>query len=296
MKQTPQHRFARTYFTIGDLPVFALRVPQTSFALHDHDFSEIALMLEGNAVHEMYGTRYKISAGDILIIPVHQTHAYHCKEEMVILNVLFDQRYLDKHTFDLPKLDGYQRLFSENALPPSSAGRQGCLSIPPAQFATVADLLNAFISEIESKRPGYKAIALSLFVQAIAILVRCTEHIDTPPLLLSSIQQSLEFIEAHYSEDISLDRLARLACMSQSSYQRSFRKVMSRSPIDHLVRLRIRKASALLLYNRDLNVTDIAFRVGFSDSNYFTRIFKKITGYSPREFRRSMQKTDSWED
>lgn len=286
MPKMPGHYAGHQYFAISGLPFFAMRVPQLNHIPHDHDFFEIVFVLEGKAKHQIYGTKYKISKGDILIIPVHQDHAYLNAENLEIINALFDPAELEKAVFDLPKLAGYQRLFSKSNSSSFPAKCKGRLNIPPAKFAAVVSLLANFISEIEAKRPGYKAMAASLFIQAIGVIVRCQEHINTPPLLLSRIEQTLDFIEAHYNENISLDRLARLAYMSRSSYQRSFRKLMNTSPINHLVHFRIRKASSLLLCQPELNTTEIALRVGFSDSNYFSRMFKKITGHTPRGFRR----------
>jgi len=59
---------------------------------------------------------------------------------------------------------------------------------------------------------------------------------------------------------------------------------MGSSPIAHLIQLRVNRAATLLRQTGD-SVTDIAFRVGFSDSNYFTRQFRRIMGRSPRAYR-----------
>lgn len=293
MNKMPKHYAGRQFFAISGLPFFVIRVLQPPHAFHDHDFFEIVFVLDGKAEHQIYGVKYEISKGDILIIPVHQGHAYLNAENLEIINALFDPVELEKVAFDLPELTGYQRLFSKGNSSSFPAKRKGCLNIPPANFAAVVSLLTNFISEIETKRPGYKAMAASLFVQAISIIVRCHEHINTPPLLLSRIEQTLDFIETHHNEVISLDQLARLAHMSRSSYQRSFRKLMNTSPIDYLVNLRIREASSLLLCRPELNITEIAMQVGFSDSNYFSRMFRKIMGHTPRGFRHpQMRRTD----
>jgi len=291
MSKMPGHYAGHQFFAVSGLPFFAMRGPQASHVLHDHDFFEIVLVLGGKAKHQIYGTKYEISKGNILIIPVHQGHAYFNAENLEIVNALFDQAELEQAAFDLPELTGYQKLFSKSNSSSFPAKRKGCLNIPPAKFVAVVSLLTDFISEIEAKRPGYKAMAASLFIQAIGVIVRCHEHINTPPLLLSRLEQTLDFIETHHNENISLDQMARLAHMSRSSYQRSFRKLTSTSPIDYLVNLRIRKASSLLLCQPELNITEIAMRVGFSDSNYFSRMFRKITGHTPRDFRRLPNKT-----
>ena len=72
--------------------------------------------------------------------------------------------------------------------------------------------------------------------------------------------------------------------MSRSNLMRVFRAATGQSPIEYLLRLRIQKAMALLR-NTDLTITEIAMEVGFNDSNYFTRQFKRVQGSSPTRFR-----------
>jgi len=62
---------------------------------------------------------------------------------------------------------------------------------------------------------------------------------------------------------------------------------MGDSPIDYLIRLRILQA-ANLLRKEELNITEVAYRVGFQDSNYFARQFHRIMGTTPSIYRRQM--------
>jgi AraC-like DNA-binding protein len=65
---------------------------------------------------------------------------------------------------------------------------------------------------------------------------------------------------------------------------RVFRKATGQTPIEYLVRLRIQKAMELLR-TTDRTITEIAMDVGFNDSNYFARQFRRLTDRSPRAFR-----------
>jgi len=76
--------------------------------------------------------------------------------------------------------------------------------------------------------------------------------------------------------------------MTKRSLLRAFGKALGVSPIAYLIRVRIMRACTLLTYRDDLSVTDIAYMVGFEDSNYFTRQFHAITGVPPSAFRRQL--------
>ena len=81
--------------------------------------------------------------------------------------------------------------------------------------------------------------------------------------------------------------MAERANMSKSTLNRIFKKTTGESPVDYLVNLRINKAYSLMK-NSGLQISEVAYQTGFTDSNYFTRQFKKNTGLSPREYRKKM--------
>jgi transcriptional regulator GlxA family with amidase domain len=72
--------------------------------------------------------------------------------------------------------------------------------------------------------------------------------------------------------------------MSARGFIRAFRAAMGSPPIAYLIQLRVNRAADMLRRSAQ-SITDIAFTVGFSDSNYFTRQFRKIVGVSPRVYR-----------
>ena len=87
------------------------------------------------------------------------------------------------------------------------------------------------------------------------------------------------------AQAISLEELVTISGMSRTNYIRMFESAMGTPPIKYLIELRIEEAGRLLR-STDLSITDIALDVGFSDSNYFSRRFRKTHGQSPREYRK----------
>ena len=91
-------------------------------------------------------------------------------------------------------------------------------------------------------------------------------------------------MDAQHQRPIRVAELAELANMSVRNYQRIFREVEGTSPSEYLLRLRILKARKLL-ESEHRPVTAIAYDCGFSDSNYFSRMFHKVVGVTPRAYR-----------
>ena len=92
------------------------------------------------------------------------------------------------------------------------------------------------------------------------------------------------YVEAHYHERISEKEVAQLCGMNCTTFSRHFKKEHTTTFRDYLVKFRINKARKLL-QNPKASVTDIAYMVGFNDPSYFTRVFKRIVGMSPSQYR-----------
>lgn len=92
------------------------------------------------------------------------------------------------------------------------------------------------------------------------------------------------YIEAHYMEDISLQDVAAQLHYSDAYFCRFFKQNFDKNFIMYLSELRVEKAKELL-EDMTINVKDISQKVGFRDSGYFTKVFKRVTGVTPSEYR-----------
>jgi len=98
------------------------------------------------------------------------------------------------------------------------------------------------------------------------------------------LKPALEYIETHYSQNITLDELARLTGLSSKYFCRYFKAIVHRSPIDYLNYYRIECASYFLI-SSDMTVAEIAQHCGYNDSSFFIKQFKKYKGTTPKQYR-----------
>lgn len=99
------------------------------------------------------------------------------------------------------------------------------------------------------------------------------------------IQRALHFIHNNYATDISLDRVAKTVCLSRFHFSRLFKEMTGLTYQSYMNYVRIEQSKKLL--NDDaLSVTDTGYAVGYSDLTHFERVFKKIVGFSPTQYRR----------
>lgn len=113
------------------------------------------------------------------------------------------------------------------------------------------------------------------------------------PEYLDRMARVEAYIQDHLSEDLGLDALAEAACFSRYHFHRFFRSITGETPADHVRRLRLERAAALLSRRPELSITDIAMRCGFSSATVFGRDFSKRFGISPRAWRESRPSSEA---
>lgn len=102
------------------------------------------------------------------------------------------------------------------------------------------------------------------------------------------LQKAMRYMAENYTEEISLGSLAKNAFISTSHLSFLFKSCLNRTFKQILAAMRIEKAKELLRSDENHRITDISFDVGFGDLSHFEKIFKRIVGVTPREYRRQM--------
>lgn len=267
-----------------DFPLFVVKAPkQTERGLHTHDFTELVIVLDGAGIHYNEKESTAISGGDCFV--VNGTHGYLGKPELNIINILYVPERLPLPWDAARKLAGYNAFF---VLEPKLRGNhdfQNRLHLSPPELATVSKMIDRLETELLSKNSGFEIMALAAFIDIIGYLSRVYERLNrnTGDTILG-LSEVISTIENHSDETIHLKDLVKMACMSESQLLRKFKEATGYSPIDYHLRLRIRKAT-VLMEQTSLNFSEISRLVGFNDTNYFTRQFKRVHGISPRTYR-----------
>lgn len=114
----------------------------------------------------------------------------------------------------------------------------------------------------------------------------CKYSQDIPTHILRGILKVKNFIDKNYASSLNLSDACRMAGINRTYFCYFFKRVTGHSFKGYLNNVKVRVAKELLR-NRNLSITEIAQLLGYNDSNYFSTIFKKISGASPRHLRLS---------
>lgn len=243
----------------------------TAFHSHDHHL-ELQYIIKGKGIVSIEDRLYHVTEGDFLVYNKGVLHDecanpedgmwfYNCGLRGLQLSGLPDDHLLDGNTS-----------------PVLHCGE------------LVADI-NRIFSTIHSQMCGNKkesgVISHYLLCSLITIILFQLPHIakeqqNKRDQVLNHVK---DYIDHHYIEDLSVDKLSQLANMSVSSFAHQFKKRSGFSPVKYIIRRRVGKAQQLL-FSTDDSVTDIGMQVGFDNISYFNNQFKKFTGMSPQNYRK----------
>lgn len=142
-----------------------------------------------------------------------------------------------------------------------------------------------FIIEIEKAETLEQLQALiPIMIRHYCLLVR--QH--SLEKYSSAVRSCLNYIDFHYMEPLNLEALAARFSINRNYLSSRFHQEVGKTVTDYINGIRIRRAQELL-GKTALSMQNVAEQCGFSDANYFTRTFRRITGVSPSEYRRTLK-------
>lgn len=252
------------------------------FPLHWHSTVEIIMPLENTYTVTMNKTTYHLRENDILIIPPGELHELTPPKTGFRLVLLFDLS-------SLHKFKGFTRLFSLFSL--------SSLITPetmPEIYEQERTLLLQSAEEYANGGDLAEPAILALLIQFFVLLARNSK--DIVPTALPATQPNkqreyiekfsvvFDYIEHHYTDDITLESVAAQIGFSKFHFSRLFRQFTDTSFYDYLCARRIKAAETLLL-DPNLPITEIALQSGFASISTFNRVFKKFKECTPTEFK-----------
>jgi AraC family transcriptional activator of pobA len=244
--------------------------------LHRHDFFFILALQKGSGVHQIDFRSYDITDGSVFFMRPGQVHQLLLEKGTAGYLMEFNKEFC---------YQGSQRL--------RKAGSNNHYLPDAAAFEKLYSILQSILEEYSLKQDGYhEAIKANLDLLFISLgrlseIVQSTAK-DTDRYMQSRLQEFTELLELHITSIKQASQYAGL--MSLSLYQlnnitkSSLGKTATEMITDHL----ILEAKRYLLATAN-QVKDIAWELGYEDTSYFIRLFKKHTGHAPEAFRNNFK-------
>ena len=217
-------------------------------------------------IEQQNGDNITLKPGDLLIIKnkIKYISSYDCEDYVVDFNGV-TQKFSD-----MP-------LFSQQIIH---------LNLNSSTQEKLLVLIDSIINELQLMEFGYEFALNVKFEQILLLIYRAyyQENQITDNLNIAKIRPAILEMHNNYSQTMPLKYYAEKCNMSLSSFQHTFTKFMNITPIQYLNKIKLETAM-FLLRESDLTVNEISNNLGFSDSAYFSNLFKKKYGLSPTLYR-----------
>jgi AraC family L-rhamnose operon regulatory protein RhaS len=260
------------FFESSDATICSeIRAPQPDFPEHSHDFHELIIVQKGAGQHVLNDVPSNLTQNYICYISPRDRHLYEGADNLWLTNILFKKNKL-----------AYSPLL-KSVLPSDDDEQRGWF-ITQETMQRIGPLMRQINQESGLERIDARLMSEALFQQLVVELSRgrltASSNDDTD----NNILRILDWIQTHYSEDFNVGDISDQFAISSRTLSRKIKQVTNLSFNNYVHRVRINQAMNLLLYSEQ-SITDIAFEVGYKDSNYFSTKFKRFTNKKPSDFR-----------
>lgn len=259
-----------------------LRAEYPAVTPHWHEEAELMLITSGSAICSVQLESCTVSAGDLVFISPQLLHAVIKETEtMESETFVFHMNLLGGGSGDVCTLRYLAPITNQSLVPPT------VISSGHPAYDEARRLFDELQKLWKEKQPGYELMVKATLLSFLALLLpHCSRNSETSAMRTENaekIKTALEYMEAHYGEELSIADVASACYFSQYHFMRFFKKHVGISCGEYLKNLRLEKAGQRFAAGQR-NILDVATESGFRNLSYFYREFQKKYGMTPKQF------------
>lgn len=271
-------------YPIPDFPLYAgigklAAQNQYTVGCHFHPDFEFSLVLEGVMDYFINGENVHLGTGDGIFVNSQRLHYNYSRN-------LTPCRYLVitvSPTLFPKELPAVEQLMAGKTTPECS----DYVLLEKDDNKPVLSLYPKILHEIQTGNPNV-FLTLSYVLAlcgAVVPMIQSDAHGDAHDAKWLSLYDMTKYIHTHYQEKVTLSDIAAAGKVCRSRCCQIFTRYMGQSPIDYLIFYRLKKSQELL-QNTDCSIGEVASRCGFGGQSYYTQMFRRFFGVTPRMYRK----------
>ncbi len=267
------------------------KFPNFVGVLHRHQFIEIVYILSGEAIHTVGNKQYEVKSGDVTVINSGVPHKFTSnptsKENFVAYDLMITPDFLDAAAINMSSFESLKNSFLFYSLFPSDDSAYPDMHIPGKMYSDYGEIFTRIYREFERKEKGYVELIRAYVIELIIKIFRNVEKMGTvslSPINIETIYNAVQYIENHFDTKLSVDEIAAKVFLGPDYFRKLFKRVTGDSVTNFQQKIRIDKACKLLS-TTDLPIKEIGVMVGYDDIKSFYKVFKKVMGKTPKEYR-----------
>ncbi len=267
MKRMPLPKYyeTKTFDNINEFSV-SCNFVREKYRVHQHEYYELELILDGEAVHNINGESTSLSKGDVVFITPMDRHGFE--------NCLFRTITLHFSTTYLSPMFKKSLPLSENKI------FRGVNHLTKSYF----DIAHKIFMD---ENTNNKDVKIKNLVELILLELMPDIFVENEAVMRGGdrVSEAIGFINVNFAKEITLTSIENMYGLSPSYFSRAFKKRVGKSFVNYVAEKRIEYAKKLLLSGE--RVIDACYECGFTSERNFTRRFREICGVSPTEYVKS---------
>lgn len=231
---------------------------------------QMMYVASGNVYYMEENRQHTALAGSLILFPpnIPQNYMYYREEQTEVYWVHFTGNRAE---------DTVREVFG---------GVNAACVLPVGRSSAYPYLYLQMIHELQMKKPCFEELLELRLREQLALAKRYQrEALGADWRMKKEVETAVRYFNENYSKPVNISEYAKAQNMSTCWFIRSFRQYTGMPPLQYLTKIRMAKAASLL-ESTNYNVGEIGAVVGYENPLYFSRIFKKQTGYSPAEYRK----------
>lgn len=284
-KEVKQHGDYK--FPVNISPEAIQSYEQHAFMWHWHPEIELTWFVSGQMEYVINDQNYLVHAGQGMFCNSNALHAGYMIDEQDCdyISITFHPRFIYGYENSILQTKYVDFITSNDFW--SSLVLKPEISWQNEIIENIKEIYK--LSQINPTSPDFELrvhiIICEIWHRLYQYYVQLSQDTPQPQKHLQRLRDILSYIQAHASEDVSLEDIASHAGLCKSECCRFFKKYMKMTIFDYLLSTRIQNSLPLLLEGE--NITTIASLVGFSSPAYYGQIFKRYMGISPSQYRKN---------
>ena len=291
----------QSHITMIQIPIESMNLMMLNvgFATHHADwnwqkvsspFIRIFYVVEGEAMLHLAEKDVRLKPNHMYIIPAYTIHSYECHGlfKLYYLHMYegFKNEMNLQETYELPT-----EVTAGNGVGPLLeyiCSRQPDARLPEAdpESYDTSSQTSDYVERYQNMTLWEKMELRGAMLMIMSNFIR-----KAKPRIWTSderMNRVLKHIHEHITDEIAIEDLANVACVTKTYFIRLFKQEFGISPVQYINRKKVERAQ-LLLFTTDKSVKEIAYIMGISDHSYFIRLFRKVAGTTPQDYRRQFK-------
>lgn len=265
----------------------ALSSEKGMFREHHHTAFEITMVLSGKGVYSTKNAEYDFESGDIFFFSTDEFHWIKSLDTQAeFLNIHFEPRFIWANNFGVSGKELIKIFFSKKKKPMNKISNSNEAS------PIIKELIFKIENEITEKKQEYgamiKVYLINILVETLRSYDKQLSQLDISynSQTLKYMEDALSYIDRNLESELTLATLSDVAHMSKTYFCCQFKKLNGISPWEYITIKRIERA---ITYIETTNLTrlEIALKCGYNNAANFYHAFKRVTGKTPGDFKKT---------